>query len=109
MLIPKQHFIRDKNHLRFVASLPCCVTGAIGETQAAHIRIKEQAGLGRKPSDAMTLPMHYMAHKTQHEQGESEYWGDRLDKAKQLARDLYAVSGQTDEALRLISEFRSEK
>lgn len=107
MLIPKQHFIRDNNHLRFVASLPCCVTGAMGGTQSCHIRTGNGAGLGIKSGDDCVVPMHFNAHATQHSTSEKDYWRDRLDEAKQLARDLYAHTGNEQKALELIAEFRS--
>ncbi len=102
----KEPRIRDVKHRRWIASLPCCVTGVSGYSQAAHIRHGHAGGLGLKPSDDLCVPLHFMSHATQHRVGEVEYWGDRLEAAKKLAKDLYAVSGDTMAALRLIAGFR---
>lgn len=107
MLLPKETRIRDAKHRKWIASLPCCVTGVSGFSQAAHIRHGLAGGMGLKPCDSLCVPLHFMAHATQHRVSEVEYWGDRLEAAKQLAKDLYAVSGDTMAALLLIAKFRS--
>lgn len=106
MLLPKQNRIRDKKHRQFIASLPCCVSGA-SDVQAAHIR-SGCFSAGMKPCDSLTVPLSVSEHRRQGEIGEEAFWGEYggIDKAKELARDLYEHTGNTSEALRLIAEFR---
>lgn len=108
---PKQEIIRDAGHRRFISDLPCCVSGLENNTQAAHIRHGEQAGLGRKPDDRLCTPLSWYFHSIQHKMGsEINFWEPYggVDKAKQLARDLYAVTGNHDAALKLIREFKCQ-
>lgn len=96
---------RDPKHLKFIRSLPCCITGLRGMVEAAHIRSGTDGGMGLKPSDCWTVPLTHAQHYKQHQVGERRFWDD-LDRARQLARDLYAVTGDMDAALKLIVEFR---
>lgn len=109
MLIPKQNRIRDKAHRRWIASLSCVVSGVHGETQAAHVSAGRYS-LGMKASDSEILPLSVTEHLKQHTSraGEKGYWECRggIDRAKQLAADLYSVSGDTDYANMLILRFR---
>lgn len=105
---PKQSTVKDNRHLRFIASLPCCLSGHT-EVQAAHIRAGENAGMGRKPSDEMTVPLHYALHSTQHTMNEAAFWnlhGKTIQQVKQLAKALFVVSGDQGKALELIERFR---
>lgn len=106
----KQKRIRDKKHLKFIASLPCCVSGAHGITQAAHIR-HGVSGIGIKPCDRLTVPLSYIMHDRQHQIGELKFWGDidGIEKSKNLAMDLYEISGDRNSALILIAKFRMDK
>lgn len=107
MLIPKAEYIRDKKHLQWIATLPCCVTGK-PDVQAAHIRTGQTGGMGLKPCDSLTVPLDHMAHRIQHDIGEAKFWGKYggIYKAKTLAKELYRHSGDTAKALLLIREFR---
>ena len=44
-----------KRHLERVASLPCCLCGAMG-VEVHHARTGEAAGAGQRASDWLTLP-----------------------------------------------------
>lgn len=103
----KQNRIRSKKHLRFVASLPSCVSGVQGMTQACHIR-NGCYSMGLKPSDNLVVPLTYLEHKTQHEMSEVEFWEvfGGIEKAKKLANDLYNVSGNTEAALDILARWR---
>ena len=106
-LLPKQNRIRDKKHRKWIASLPCCVSGRT-ETQAAHIR-DQCFSAGMKPGDDLCIPLDYKEHALQHKIGEKLYWQPHggIDKAKQLAKDLYAIRGDTDKAMMLIVRFKN--
>lgn len=104
--VPK---VRDEKHRRWVASLPCCVSGAQGQSQAAHIRHRN-AGMGMKSSDNYCLPLSWQEHTIQHNfsGGEVGYWEQYggIEKAKELANALYLKTGDTDYAFVLIGRFR---
>lgn len=103
--------MRDKAHRKFIASLPCCVTGLQDSSQCAHIS-KERFSAGLKASDVMCVPMSVDEHRTQTlwPHGEVDYWSYHggIKKAKKLAMDLYRITGQTDLAIELIEEFRND-
>lgn len=109
LMFPKQKTIKSRKHTEWIKTLPCIFTGS-NEVECCHIREGENAGLGRKPSDEMTIPMHYLLHRAQHGIGNETKFYDMhhktLEQVKQLARDLYAVSGDTERAIQLITRFR---
>lgn len=109
MLIPKTTYIRDEKHRRFIASLPCLITGA-KDVQAAHIRKQNGGGTGLKPSDEFCVPLSVEQHRLQGEIGEVDFWRPYLGykRASKLARALYVVTGDKNMAMKLIMEWRCE-
>lgn len=109
MLIPKTTFIRDEKHRRFIASLPCLISGS-NEVQAAHIRKGSICGVALKPSDEMTIPLSVEQHMIQHKIGETAFWEQYggIPRVRKLASDLYGVTGDRKAAMRLIMEWRCE-
>lgn len=107
MLLPKQEIIRGKKHLAFIRSLPCCVTGKTGGTQAAHIRYETNGGTALKPGDDWTVPLFWESHNEQHKIGEVAFWErcGGIEKAKKLARLLYKHTGDHEKAIQLIARF----
>ena len=80
--------VRDKDHLRFVASQPCLVCGR-SPTQAHHIRFAQVRALSRKPSDEWAVPLCATHHRALHDAGdEKAWWRDRgfdpISEAKRL-------------------------
>lgn len=102
----KIKIIRDERHRRWISSLPCCVTGIVGMTQAAHIRSNTGGGMGFKPSDSYCVPLSYPEHSKQHQIGERRYWGTHMEKAIELANALFIMTGNTDRALEHIARFQ---
>lgn len=102
----KQYRLRSKKHLRFIATLPCCISGRQGETQAAHIR-SGCYSMGMKPSDDLVVPLSVTEHRLQHEIGEEKFYMPfgGVDKAKKLAKDLFSVSGNTEAALEILARY----
>lgn len=70
---------KAENHLAFIRTLPCLVTGQ-RNVDAAHIRMgslrhgKRETGLGEKPHDAWTVPLSREEHARQHAMNEAAYW-----------------------------------
>lgn len=82
------------------------MSGAIGQTQAAHIRHGQAGGMGLKPCDSLIVPLSVEEHAKQHRISEARYWGHKLDAAKELANALFFHTGDKEKALMLISRFR---
>ncbi|MCZ6774285.1 MAG: hypothetical protein O7G83_20190, partial [Proteobacteria bacterium] len=65
--------IRDKDHLRYVASQPCLVCGR-SPSHAHHIRFAQPRAMGRKVSDEWTVPLCVAHHRALHTVGDEERW-----------------------------------
>jgi hypothetical protein len=65
--------IRDKDHLRYVASQPCLVCGR-APSHAHHIRFAQPRALGRKVSDEWTVPLCATHHRSLHAVGDEQRW-----------------------------------
>ena len=100
--------IRDKNHLRFVASQPCLVCGR-SPGHAHHIRYAQPRAMGRKVSDEWTVPLCATHHRALHTVGDEEKWWkerqvDPIIHAEQLWRERWGeVIQQPSRARELIS------
>ena len=86
--------IRDKDHLRHVASQPCLVCGR-RPTQAHHLRFAQPRALGRKVSDEWSVPLCLTHHRALHDAGDEEgWWRDRqldpLESARRLWQEAQA-------------------
>lgn len=101
----------DELYRRWIASLPCCVTGISNASQCAHIRAQTGTGGGQKPSDiGNCVPLHWEQHGKQHRIGESAFWGS-IERAKQLAADLGEIylNGKDEfQAIVRIMRFKNE-
>lgn len=99
--------VRSEKHRRFIASLPCLITGA-PDVQACHIRHGNGAGVGLKSGDDCCIPLSCSQHALQHRTSEVEYWGQYggIERATKLAKALYKHTGDRDKAIELIMEFR---
>jgi hypothetical protein len=65
--------LRDKEHCKFVASLPCIVCGRT-PSEAHHIRFAQPRALGRKVSDEYTVPVCRLHHRELHGYGDEASW-----------------------------------
>ncbi len=71
--------IRDKEHLRDVASQPCLVCGR-SPSHAHHLRFAQPRAMGSKVSDEWTVPLCATHHRSLHTVGDEEKWW----KARQI-------------------------
>lgn len=110
MLIPKQTIIRDQKHRKWIASLPCLITGAT-DVQAAHIRRGNGGGIGMKPSDIYCVPLSVEQHRLQGEIGELKFWYPYggYERVSVLAKRLYEISGNTELALEEIVKWKRSR
>lgn len=103
----------NKNHRKFVASLSCCACRMGNRSQAAHIRAGSNAGMSRKPTDDLCVPLcatypdRLGCHDIQgkDERGFWEKYGG-IEKAKELAVLLYANTGNWEKCCDLLIKFR---
>jgi len=86
--------LRDKEHLRFVASQPCLLCST-APCDAHHLRFSQPRALGRKVGDDFTVPLCRQHHRDLHDSGnEAAWWHDMGIDALEIAKDLW------DESLR---------
>jgi DNA recombination protein Rad52 len=89
--------VRDKEHLRLVASQPCLVCGR-SPGHAHHIRYAQPRAMGRKVSDEWTVPLCATHHRALHTVGDEEKWWkmrgiDPVTHAEQLWREKRGGAG----------------
>ena len=80
--------LRDKAHLKFVASQPCLICGR-QPSDPHHLRFAQPRAIGLKVSDEFTVPLCRGHHRELHQVGsEKDWWAkyqiDALEMAKQL-------------------------
>lgn len=84
---------RSASHLDFLRGLPCCACGRAPRSEAAHIRLGTDGGIGTKPSDRWCLPLCGADHARQHQVGEVQYWSGLGVDPYGLATHLWLKSG----------------
>lgn len=105
----RQPRVKDKNHLRFIATLPCLVCGLEGSTQACHVRFadlergKRETGKAEKPDDKWTVPMCFKHHAEQHSMNEETFWEQQEIDVLAVCEALHDVSGHYEKAALIIA------
>jgi Rad52/22 family double-strand break repair protein len=81
--------LRDKAHLRFVASQPCLVCGR-QPADPHHLRFAQPRALGLKVSDEFTVPLCRGHHRQVHQAGNEVAWWEGLKiNALPIAKGLW--------------------
>jgi DNA recombination protein Rad52 len=84
--------IRDKVHLRFVASQACLICGR-QPSDPHHLRFAQPRALGLKVSDEFTVPLCRGHHRQLHQAGdEVAWWGKLQINALEMAKTLWEQS-----------------
>jgi hypothetical protein len=84
--------LRDKNHLKFVASQPCLICGR-QPSDPHHLQFAQPRALGMKVSDEFAVPLCRGHHRQLHQAGnEVSWWKDREIKPFEIAKDLWEES-----------------
>jgi hypothetical protein len=84
--------LRDKAHLKFVASQPCLICGR-QPSDPHHLRFAQPRAIGRKVSDDFTVPLCRGHHRQLHQAGnEVAWWEDLQIDALEIARGLWEQS-----------------
>ena len=82
--------LRDKAHLKFVATQPCLICGR-QPSDPHHLRFAQPRAIGLKVSDEFTVPLCRGHHRQLHQAGnEKAWWTDRNVNALSIAKDLWA-------------------
>jgi hypothetical protein len=68
--------LRDKAHLKFVASQPCLICGR-SPADAHHLRFAQPRAMGLKVSDEFTVPLCRSHHRDNHSVGDEIAWWER--------------------------------
>jgi ERF superfamily len=76
LTISEPRRLRDKTHLRFVASQPCLVCGR-SPADAHHLRFTQPRAMGLKVSDEFTVPLCRVHHRDLHNVGDEVAWWER--------------------------------
>ena len=81
--------LRNRDHLRYVASQPCLVCGR-SPSQAHHLRFAQPRAMGRKVSDEFTVPLCGTHHHELHMRGnEQEWWMQKQIEPLSIAEELW--------------------
>ena len=68
--------LRDKTHLKFVASQPCLICGR-SPADAHHLRFTQPRAMGLKVSDEFTVPLCRIHHRDVHSFGNEVGWWEQ--------------------------------
>jgi len=89
LAIPEPKRLRDKAHLKFVATQPCLVCGR-QPSDPHHLRFAQPRAIGLKVSDEFTVPLCRGHHRQLHQtSNEVAWWEDLQINAFEIARDLW--------------------
>ena len=81
--------LRDKAHLKFVASQPCLVCGR-QPSDPHHLRFAQPRAIGLKVSDEFTVPLCRGHHRQLHHAGNELTWWQAFNiNALAIAKDLW--------------------
>jgi hypothetical protein len=84
--------LRDKAHLKFVASQPCLICGR-QPSDPHHLRFAQPRALGLKVSDEFTVPLCRGHHRQLHQAGKEEDWWKTFKvNALEIATSLWEQS-----------------
>jgi hypothetical protein len=104
--------LRDKAHLKFVASQPCLVCGR-QPCDPHHLRFAQPRAIGLKVSDEFTVPLCRGHHQQLHQAGNEVAWWASfnvkpLEVAKELWDQTHAKDGQFNQQIQTITADNSE-
>jgi hypothetical protein len=105
---PKPNLRRRVHHLAFVRQLPCVACGKAAPSDAAHVRIGTDGGIGRKPGDRYAVPLCTACHARQHRVGELTFWSALRVDPLNVALRLWAVSADIEAGERTVFRARQQ-
>jgi hypothetical protein len=91
--------VRDKDHLRYVSSLPCVVCGRL-PSQAHHLKHAQPRAMGLKVGDQWTVPLCNLHHRSLHDAGsEVDWWRGQKVEPNSAATQLWRSSREQSNKL----------
>ena len=103
---PKPEFRRRAQHLAFVRQISCVVCGKAAPSEAAHVRLGTDAGVGIKPSDRYSVSLCTSCHELQHRFGELRFWSVLRIDPLSVALRLWTMSGDLEAGERTVFRAR---
>ena len=99
LAIPEPKRLRDKAHLKFVASQPCLIC-ARQPSDPHHLRFAQPRAIGLKVSDEFTVPLCRGHHRQLHQVSNEVAWWEiqRID-VLEIARGLWEQTHSTNRRL----------
>jgi hypothetical protein len=89
LTIAEPRRLRDKAHLKYIASQPCLVCGR-QPSDPHHLRFAQPRALGLKVSDEFAVPLCRGHHRQVHQVGnEIAWWEDLTIDALEIAKGLW--------------------
>ena len=103
--------IRDRKHMAFVGSLPCCITGSDFFVVYHHLlRGTDEKCAGRKSGDNWVIPLTSHVHTALHLNGnETEFLKAEGIDGPALAKALWDASGDYELACAILRGLHEEK
>jgi hypothetical protein len=96
--------LRDRAHLKFVASQPCLICGR-QPSDPHHLRFAQPRAIGPKVSDEFTVPLCRGHHRQLHQTGNEEAWWESMRiNALEVARSLWQQSHSAAAANECVSD-----
>lgn len=102
----------DPNHLAWIRTLPCCITGSM-PVDPAHVRYadpiygKRETGKGEKPDDKWVVPLCRAKHDEQHSMNERIFWARHGLDPLRIAAALAMNPGDDEQAFIILREAQS--
>ena len=98
LALPEPKRIRNREHLRFVASQPCLIC-ARTPSQAHHLRFAQPRAMSRKVSDEFTVPLCATHHHELHMRGnERAWWEQKNVEPLAVADELWRLCQTSQES-----------
>ena len=89
LALPEPKRLRDKAHLKFVASQPCLICGR-QPSDPHHVRFAQPRAIGMKVSDEYTAPLCRGHHRQLHQAGnEVTWWESYRIHPLEIAKELW--------------------
>jgi hypothetical protein len=120
LALPEPRRIRDRDHVRLVATRPCLVCGRL-PSDPHHLRFAQRRALSCKVSDEFTVPLCRGHHRELHRYGDEAIWWSRLGidvlqvaralwlKSHPLPTTLEVIAGDSDSVLVAVSVDQKER
>ncbi len=104
MMFSKFKRIRNKAHLAFVRTLPCVKCFLEDQIEAHHLTLGVNNAMARKAGDDCCLSLCRKHHFFLHAHGEFSFWSGLPERALELAKKIFDITGNRDKAIELIKE-----